>query len=490
VTTLDDFRRGASKLFLRFLWANLAVLFIVVLWRQDDSLPAIVGIGLAMCVASSLIVRKDPIGFTTRVATSLVAVAFPALFLAAARGSAVIVDVHMYFFACLAIAAAWCCWRSLVIAAGFIALHHLILDYAYPTAVFPEASNLGRVALHAGVVIVEVAALSLVTQRLCSAFEVAQSAIAQAATSREEALQLADQQRQIADHQIHSQNVLLEELAGFQSRVARHLAALRKAGGKMSDAGFVLKKAVAQSNTFAARAADASKETADGIATIQSTTTDIANAIGEIERRMSETTSLLRDSARKSSVTERQASELIKSIDRVSQFAATIRAVAARTNLLALNATIESARAGEAGRGFAVVAGEVKSLADATAKATADIQTKVAEIKAIASSTGGSVTEMAASAAGIDAHATVVAEALRQQHSATSEIARVMRGFASNAAVMKESIGEASRAASDTADLAAVADQSSQSVQNVADMLHDELEQFLAGLKFSQRLSA
>jgi len=490
VTTLDDFRRETSKLFLRFLWANLAALVVVLFWRQDSDAPAIAGAGLALCLASTFFVRSNPTRWRTRLVTSLSAVAFPALFVLAARQTDVIVDAHMYFFAALAVAAAWCCWRSLVACALLIGLHHLALGYLYPAAVFPAGFDLGRVVLHGGTVLVEVLALCMITRRLCAVFDVAQSAVTQAAAAREEALQLVDQQRQIANRQILSQKVLFEELAGFRSRVARHLSALRKAGGKMSDAGSVLKQAVVQSSASAARAAEASNETADGIVTIQSTTADLANAIGEIERRMMETSSLVSDSARKASLTERQAQELMKSIDRVAQFAATIRAVASRTNLLALNATIEAARAGEAGRGFAVVANEVKSLADAAAKATGDIQTKVAEIKTIAASTGDSVIDMVATAAGIDAHASVVAEALKQQHAATSEIARVIHGFASNAAVLKESISEASRSASNTADLAAVADQSSRAVQNVADMLHDEMEQFLAGLKISQRLSA
>lgn len=54
----------------------------------------------------------------------------------------------------------------------------------------------------------------------------------------------------------------------------------------------------------------------------------------------------------------------------VAKVSVSIEAIAKQTNLLALNATIEAARAGTAGRGFAVVANEVKSLAEATRRAT------------------------------------------------------------------------------------------------------------------------
>jgi methyl-accepting chemotaxis protein len=72
--------------------------------------------------------------------------------------------------------------------------------------------------------------------------------------------------------------------------------------------------------------------------------------------------------------------------EQIGDFLAAITSIARKTNLLALNAGIEAARAGEQGTGFAVVAGEIKILAEASAKAAGDVKHLVDDIRSKTSS--------------------------------------------------------------------------------------------------------
>lgn len=65
----------------------------------------------------------------------------------------------------------------------------------------------------------------------------------------------------------------------------------------------------------------------------------------------------------------------------IGEIIATVNDLAEQSNLLAVNAAIEAARAGEQGKGFAVVAQEVKSLAEQSKHATAQVRTILGDIQ-------------------------------------------------------------------------------------------------------------
>ena len=73
--------------------------------------------------------------------------------------------------------------------------------------------------------------------------------------------------------------------------------------------------------------------------------------------------------------------EMNKSSIDIGEITVLISNVAKQTNLLALNASIEASRAGEHGTGFAVVAEEIRKLANETATAVNDINSKIEQMQ-------------------------------------------------------------------------------------------------------------
>lgn len=65
----------------------------------------------------------------------------------------------------------------------------------------------------------------------------------------------------------------------------------------------------------------------------------------------------------------------------IGEIIATVNDLAEQSNLLAVNAAIEAAKAGEQGKGFGVVAQEVKSLAEQSKQATAQVRTILGDIQ-------------------------------------------------------------------------------------------------------------
>lgn len=66
---------------------------------------------------------------------------------------------------------------------------------------------------------------------------------------------------------------------------------------------------------------------------------------------------------------------------RIGEIITTVNEIASQSNMLALNASVEAARAGEHGKGFAVVASEVRSLAEESRQATAQVRAILSDIQ-------------------------------------------------------------------------------------------------------------
>ena len=115
--------------------------------------------------------------------------------------------------------------------------------------------------------------------------------------------------------------------------------------------------------------------------------------------------------------------ELGRAAQEIGQVTETINGISSQTNLLALNATIEAARAGSAGKGFAVVAGEIKELAQQTARATEDIKVKIAAIQTSTSGAVGDIQRISAVIREVSDIVSTIATAIEEQSAVTRDIA-------------------------------------------------------------------
>jgi aerotaxis receptor len=169
----------------------------------------------------------------------------------------------------------------------------------------------------------------------------------------------------------------------------------------------------------------------------------------------------------------------------VGAIARVIREIANQTNLLALNASIEAARAGEAGRGFSVVANEVRSLADRTMKATAEIDALIGTIKgdsdrAIAGMRAGA-TQVTTGVALVQEAQSVLSGINNLMTDAVRRVSEIATASSQQAEAMSEISSNISHVAAMTGKNAGLAKETTQLIGNLApmvDRVKQAVEQF------------
>lgn len=425
--------------------------------------------------------RRDPGGLGVRLAAS----AGLAIAIAAAvwlfRGHPWQPDAHMAFFAAFALTAVFCDWRPILVFAGIIAVHHLVLNYALTEAVFPGEPSLPRVVMHAAILIAQGIPMMLVAVVLSRLFSTSAESLFRAEAARQAAETAQIQAETLAEQNtaerletaavVEAMGKAMVDLAGgnlkatIRSPLPSRFQGLHAQFDAMAG---ILRRLLDQIETSAAElsaSADELARVAEMNARLASEeASTLATAMEQIAR-IAESASRSTDhaTANISRVERNQASaedggrilgEAVDAMQRIETSAGQIgrisevmEEIAFQTNLLALNAGVEAARAGDAGRGFAVVATEVRALAERAASSAKDIQTLVASSQDTV--VGGAQLVRSGNAALTDLIAGTVVNAKD-----TGKIAQMMQEQASDVVMLRTSLQKLEHVAQQGAELA------------------------------------
>ncbi len=168
----------------------------------------------------------------------------------------------------------------------------------------------------------------------------------------------------------------------------------------------------------------AMEDTSANIQMIVSAAEEMTSTIQEIASNTSKGNTITQKAVRTAEEVSKKVNNLSNAARDISKVTEAIADISGQTNLLALNATIEAARAGEAGKGFAVVASEIKALAQQTAQATNEINSKISDVQTTTADSVKAIEEIVRVINDINDIMTTVATAIEEQSATTREISK------------------------------------------------------------------
>jgi methyl-accepting chemotaxis protein len=277
---------------------------------------------------------------------------------------------------------------------------------------------------------------------------------------------------------------ILETLASdFEKTIGSVVSIVASAATELQAAAQTMTASAEQSATQSRAVDVSSKQASENVQSVAAATEELTSSVNEISRRVSDSARVTSDAARDADRTAETMKHLSEGAQKIGAIVDMINGIAAQTNLLALNATIEAARAGEAGRGFAVVAHEVKSLAEQTAKATADIATQVGDMQASTSESVAAIAGITTTIKSLNDISTAIAAAVEEQGAATSEIARNVQRAAKGTGEVSETISGITQSAGETGAAAAQVLSAASELSIQSEQLRGEVDKFLVTVR-------
>jgi len=309
----------------------------------------------------------------SRVVLTLANIAFIVLHIQLGQG---MVEFHFGIFVFLGLLLVYRDWRLLILAAGVVAVHHVVFDrlMALHFGVFctPEA-NLPKMLLHATYVVVQTAIEVFLALRLREA-----SVEASELSNIVRAVDLGDRvSLDVGSVMVSAPTAVLLKAAVLKisaaiNDVSGAAASIELASTEIARGNFDLSQRTEEQATNLQQTAACMEELTSTVRTTADTAEQATKLAGSASEAAADGGIAVENMVA-------TMSQISASSKKIEDIVSVIDSIAFQTNILALNAAVEAARAGEEGRGFAVVANEVRMLASRSAVAAKEIKALISD---------------------------------------------------------------------------------------------------------------
>ncbi|WP_417822434.1 methyl-accepting chemotaxis protein [Terasakiella sp.] len=268
----------------------------------------------------------------------------------------------------------------------------------------------------------------------------------------------------------------------FENQVGHILEDVMRAGqGACTDASSLIKLSdltQAQAN----HVSTASEQAKTDVQMVASASEELSASIRSIEQNMDLSKVVFENALQASEKSTHRIKSLEEVGEQVASVIGLISDIAEQTNLLALNATIEAQRAGDQGKGFGVVALEVKKLAEQTSTATEQITAQISQMREATHQAVQAIGESTELLSQINQINENTVHAIREQSSATDEIASSVVSASRGTEKVNGHIVDVLSAAQDTNQSALRVGTTSKNVVHQSEALRKAVSTFLGNL--------
>jgi methyl-accepting chemotaxis protein len=479
---LDQLRNQAQQALTMFIGASVVLYPLIAFFAAPDRLlPGTVLLALVAAVGF-FTWRTAPNTDMSRMTTGAGLVALPATMVYMMSGASWQIDMHMMFFAALAVSATMLDWRAIIAAAAVTAVHHLAFNFMLPWAVFPEGADFTRVLFHAAIVVAQAGALIWMTYQTALALADAESSareVEEVQVAVEEVTKHEEESKVAIDVRQSAIAEIAEEFEGAMRSVASGVGG---AAQQVETLATQLHTDAGNTQVSAEGASTKASETSNHVQSVAAAAQEMSASITEVARILKNSDEVSERAAAEAEGAGRSIDELQQAAKEIEDIMQMVSGVAEQTNLLALNATIEAARAGEAGKGFAVVASEVKALAEQTTTASSEIGGRIDAMRGASGGAASALSRIAEIIAELRASSDSVRGAFTEQSFATEEIAKLAEqaaGATAEVTADMSNVNETAARASAAADEFALA---SAELNQSASRLDEEINAFKRSL--------